>query len=145
MEYGHHEMNKQAFKRKICGFRRMNTLLQIKHSGHLYCCCHLNQRKCQICLTTTDFCGFENELNRNMMNVGFFKNYQMKLYPYLTKLFYDNKPSICCFFDSEYSYSIQHQSGKVTYVFLSDMIKQAEEDILNKIKKKIYEPFTCLF
>ena len=34
---------------------------------------------------------------------------------------------------------------KLLVFFLSDIIKQAEEDILNKIKKKIYEPFTCLF
>ena len=34
---------------------------------------------------------------------------------------------------------------KLLVFFLSDIIKQAEEDILNKIKKKIYEPFPCLF
>ena len=63
MECGHHEMNKQEFNRKICGFKArynlsfflMNTILQIKYSEDLYCYCHRNQKKCKICSITTDF------------------------------------------------------------------------------------------
>ena len=69
----------------------MDTLLKIKYSGVSYCYGDLNQERCQICLITVDFCSFENELNNNMMNVDLLKSYQIKLYSYLTKLFYDNK------------------------------------------------------
>ena len=61
------------------------------------------------------------------MNVEFLKNYQMKLYPYLSKLFYENRPSICCFFDSENTYTIRHWNGQISLVFYLMW--------LNKIKK----------
>ena len=55
-------MNTQEFNKRICGFKSrhdlfyflMYTLLQLKYIKQLYCYCHLNQRKGQICLITTE-------------------------------------------------------------------------------------------
>ena len=50
----------------------MNTRLQIKFKGDLYCFCNLlNQETCQICNVVIGFVGFEDESTKNMMNIDF--------------------------------------------------------------------------
>ena len=96
-------MTKQQYNKKYLAsiadmifiFFFLNTLLLIIHNGYLYCYLS-NGRKCQICSIKTDFCDFENELGSSMMITEFLKNYQMKLHPYLSKLFYGSKLSMCC-------------------------------------------------
>ena len=108
MECEYQQMSKQEYnKKKNIIFFLMNTLLHIKFNSLFYCFCDwINQEKCVICTLTTDFNGFVEEMTGNMKNIDFLKKYQLKLYPYLSKLFYIDKSSICCFLDGEYFYPI---------------------------------------
>ena len=117
MECGHHEMNKQEFNRKICGFKGrynlsfflMNTILQIKYSEDLYCYCHRNQKKCKICSITIDF----TIINHLFVVV-----------------------------DSEYSYSIGYRSEEVNYFFYLICLNKVKKMVLIKYQK--IEPFPYL-
>ena len=96
----------------------MNTRLQIKFKGDLYRFCNLlNQETCQICNVVIGFVGFEDESTKNMMNIDFLKKYKSRLYPYLCKMFYINKSSICCFFGAAYFYTVQERSGRTCQLF----------------------------
>ena len=106
MECEHKEMSKQQFNKKICCFKSrydlyfflMNTLLQIECDGEKHCFCDTleNEEKCQLCVIPIFFCNFEKDLNNNKMNAQYLQSYKSKLYPYLSKLFFVNKESICC-------------------------------------------------
>ena len=127
-------MTKQQYNKKICGFKNRsdlyffpsNTLLSIKYSGYLHCYLN-NGRNCQICSTRADFCNFENEVIDNMFNTQLLKNCLTKLYPYLSKLFYEHKSSICCFLDFEFSYTIRRQSGQIQSIVLLILLKKLKK------------------
>ena len=119
-------MSKQKFNKKICGLKTnyylyfflMNTCLEIKFKGDLCCFCNsLNQQSCQICMVVIDFVGFEHESTKNTMNIDFKKKYQSRLYPYLCRMFYINKSSICCFLDAEYLYTVRERSRRISQLF----------------------------
>lgn len=120
----------------------MNTLLQIKFNGEKYCFCNTleNEEKCQLCLIPLIFCDFEKDLNDNMMDLEYLQNDQSKLYPYLSKLFYVNKESICCFLDKEYRYRVIDQSGRGFYIFLSEIFDQNKQVEWKKLRQKFYGP-----
>ena len=65
----------------------MNTLLQIKHYRHEYCFCNKNEQICQLCVLAADFIDFEENLNNNMMDLKYLKNYNSKLYPLFLNCF----------------------------------------------------------
>ena len=67
-----------------------------------------------------------------MYNIELLKKYLTKLYPYLSKLFYEQKSCICCFLDSEFSYTIRRRFGQIQSILLSDIIKKYEESILRE-------------
>ena len=118
----------------------MNTRLQIKFKGDLYRFCNsLNQETYQICKVVIGFVGFEDKSTENMMNIDFLKKYKSRLYPYLYRMFYINKSSICCFLDAEYFYTLQERSGRTCQLFLTYMIKRIEPTNLDNIKRKFRE------
>ena len=118
----------------------MNTRLQIKFKGDLYRFCNsLNQETYQICKVVIGFVGFEDKSTENMMNIDFLKKYKSRLYPYLYRMFYFNKSSICCFLDAEYFYTLQERSGRTCQLFLTYMIKRIEPTNLDNIKRKFRE------
>ena len=51
-----------------------------------------------------NFYDFEDDLQKNMFNASFLKNYNEKMYCHLIELFDTNKCAICSFLDSEYHY-----------------------------------------
>ena len=59
--------------------------------------------------------------------------YLTKLYPYLFTLFYEQKSSISCFLDSEFSFTITRRpSGQIESNVLSDIIKKYKKNILSE-------------
>ena len=138
MNCRHLQMTKQQYNQRICSFKNrsdlffflLNTFLSIIYSGYLYCQC--SRRECNICSIRTDFCNFQDEIVDNMYNIEFLKKYLTKLYPYWFTPFYLQKSSICCFLESEFSYTIRSWSGQIKCILLPDIIKKYEENILRE-------------
>ena len=136
----HSEMTNKEYNKKIYDFKNrrdvnfflLNTLFSIKYNGHLYCYCNSDGSKCQICLIRTDFSNCTEEIFSNMKNMEVLWNYAMKLYPYLSQLFYEHKKSISCFFNSEFSCSFIHWSGRVETITLPGIIKNCQEKTLRE-------------
>ena len=130
-------MTKQKFNKKICSFKNLyglyifyiNTLLLIEFDGWRYCFSSQleNDRKCLLCEILIVFSDFEKEMSDNMLNTDFLQNYRSKLYKYLRKLFYVHKSLLCCFLDSEYIQNVRDRSGRIHFVFLSEIIENLEK------------------
>ena len=72
-----------------------------------------------------------------MFSEGYLRNYHLKLIPYLNKRFFQNKSSICCFLDDEYTYrGHDWYSGETWSVSLSESIKYSEKIKMDEIKRK---------
>ena len=74
------------------------------------------------------FYYFEDDLEKNMFDELFLKDYNEKLYHHLIELFYTNKCAICSFPDSKYHYGGRYwQTGKTWNVPLSEQMRYEEK------------------
>ena len=128
-------MTKQQYNKSICGFKNrsdllfflLNILLSIKYSEYLYC--QRSRRECHICSICTIFVTLKMKFWQHVQ-YRIFKEVSNQTLP-LSKLFYKQKSSICCFLNSAFSHTISHWSGQIESI-LSDIIKKNEENILRE-------------
>ena len=97
-------MSKDQFKKEISESPKksrydlvyfiLNNLLHlIVSSGYWYCYCS----KCKLCTIPTIFFNFEQDIDKNMFNLGFLKFYHSKLCYELRQLFDEDQSTIECF------------------------------------------------
>ena len=83
------------------------------------------------------FYDFEDDLEKNMFDELFLKDFNEKLYHHSMELFDTNKSAVCSFLDSEYHYGGRDwHTGETWSVPLSEQMRYEENIKINQMKKK---------